>query len=73
MRKIRVRGLGGEDKAIVGSYLRKGDRLWSCLPFMRPLCGVIRDRCGLGERVVRGGMGYGGAREQGGEDGVMIY
>ncbi|XTI93829.1 meiotic chromosome segregation protein [Cenococcum geophilum] len=33
------------------SYLRKGDRLWSCLPFMRPLCGVIRDRCGLGERV----------------------
>jgi hypothetical protein len=40
---------------------------------MRPLCGVIRDRCELGERVAREGMGYGGAKEQGGEDGAMIY
>jgi hypothetical protein len=23
----------------------EGDRLWSCLPFMRPLCGVVRDGC----------------------------
>ena len=28
-----------------GSHLIEGDRLWSCLPWMRPLAGVVRDGC----------------------------
>jgi uncharacterized protein YcgI (DUF1989 family) len=49
----RERFWAARTRQLQGSHLREGDRLWSCLPFMRPLCGVIRDGCGLGERVVR--------------------
>ena len=49
----RERFWAARTRQLQGSHLREGDRLWSCLPFMRPLCGVIRDGCGLGERVVK--------------------
>lgn len=25
--------------------MQEGDRLWSNLPFMRPLCGIVEDGC----------------------------
>lgn len=53
----RERFWAARTRQLQGSHLRKGDRLWSCLPFMRPLCGVIRNRCELGERVAREGDG----------------
>ncbi|KAF2120302.1 hypothetical protein BDV96DRAFT_485831 [Lophiotrema nucula] len=34
-------------KQLHSSHLTTGDRLWSCLPFMRPLCGIIADACPL--------------------------
>ncbi|KAF2714930.1 hypothetical protein K504DRAFT_469283 [Pleomassaria siparia CBS 279.74] len=32
-------------RQLQGSHLVEGDRLWSCLPYMRPLCGVVEDGC----------------------------
>jgi uncharacterized protein YcgI (DUF1989 family) len=33
----------------------QGDRLWSCLPWMRVLCGMVRDGCLLKDAPVREG------------------
>ncbi|KAF2727093.1 hypothetical protein EJ04DRAFT_506284 [Polyplosphaeria fusca] len=46
----RERFWAARTKQLHGSHVREGDRLWSCLPFMRPLCGVVREGCGLGGR-----------------------
>ena len=27
----------------------EGDRLWSNLPYMRPLCGIVEDGCEIGD------------------------
>ncbi|KAF2084041.1 meiotic chromosome segregation protein, partial [Saccharata proteae CBS 121410] len=35
------------------SHVSTGDRLWSCLPYMRPLCGIVADSLGR-EGVNRG-------------------
>lgn len=39
----------------------EGDRLWSNLPFMRPLCGIIRDGCEIKDGP---GNGKNGGREE---------
>jgi hypothetical protein len=39
----------------------QGDRLWSCLPYMRPLCGMLRDNCLL--RDAPGHAANGGREE----------
>jgi uncharacterized protein YcgI (DUF1989 family) len=53
-------------RQLQSSHVREGDRLWSCLPYLRPLCGVIKDACGLGDREVetseRGGKTKWGGR-----------
>ena len=55
-------------RQLQGSHLIEGDRLWSCLPFMRPLCGVIKEGCRLetvgreAERTERGGKTRWGGR-----------
>ncbi|PSN74284.1 hypothetical protein BS50DRAFT_670709 [Corynespora cassiicola Philippines] len=41
----RERFWAARTRQLQGSHVREGDRLWSCLPFMRPLCGMIRDGC----------------------------
>ncbi|KAF1995646.1 meiotic chromosome segregation protein [Amniculicola lignicola CBS 123094] len=46
----RERFWAARTRQLQGSHVREGDRLWSCLPFMRPLCGVVKDGCGMGER-----------------------
>ncbi|RYO56000.1 hypothetical protein AA0116_g8807 [Alternaria tenuissima] len=33
-------------RQLQGSHVVQGDRLWSCLPFMRPLCGLVEDGFG---------------------------
>jgi hypothetical protein len=38
----------------------QGDRLWSCLPFMRPLCGLVEDGCEIRDSD---GKGNGSGRE----------
>ncbi|KAF2469733.1 meiotic chromosome segregation protein [Lindgomyces ingoldianus] len=62
----RERFWAARTRQLQGSHVKEGDRLWSCLPFMRPLCGVIRDGCGLGEReegrTERGGRSRWGGR-----------
>jgi hypothetical protein len=44
----------------------EGDRLWSNLPFMRPLCGIIRDGCKIKDAPTGEGRGDGknGGREE---------
>lgn len=39
----------------------EGDRLWSCLPFMRPLCGIVKDGCEIKDGP---GSGKNGGREE---------
>ncbi|ORY13391.1 hypothetical protein BCR34DRAFT_481155 [Clohesyomyces aquaticus] len=62
----RERFWAARTRQLQGSHVKEGDRLWSCLPFMRPLCGVVRDGCGLGsrevERTERGGLTRWGGR-----------
>ncbi|OCK81633.1 hypothetical protein K432DRAFT_350716 [Lepidopterella palustris CBS 459.81] len=50
----RERFWAARTRQLQGAHVREGDRLWSCLPFMRPLCGVVSDGCGLGDRGVGG-------------------
>ncbi|KAF2265235.1 hypothetical protein CC78DRAFT_462153 [Lojkania enalia] len=49
----RERFWASRTRQLHGSHMEAGDRLWSCLPFMRPLCGIVRDGCGLGDREER--------------------
>ncbi|KAF2816524.1 uncharacterized protein BDZ99DRAFT_433849 [Mytilinidion resinicola] len=60
----RERFWAARTRQLQGSHVREGDRLWSNLPFMRPLCGMVRDGCGLGSREVTGEEG--GELERGG-------
>ncbi|KAF2497181.1 hypothetical protein BU16DRAFT_508118 [Lophium mytilinum] len=55
----RERMWAARTRQLQGSHVREGDRLWSNLPFMRPLCGMVRDGCGLGgrEELDKGGEG----------------
>ena len=46
----RERFWAARTRQLQSSHVGEGDRLWSCLPFMRPLCGVIDDGCRLGDR-----------------------
>ncbi|OAL42880.1 hypothetical protein IQ07DRAFT_525371 [Pyrenochaeta sp. DS3sAY3a] len=41
----RERFWAARTRQLQGSHVREGDRLWSNLPFMRPLCGLIKDDC----------------------------
>jgi len=51
----RERFWAARTRQLQGSHVKEGDRLWSCLPFMRALCGVVQDGClissGPGERT----------------------
>jgi uncharacterized protein YcgI (DUF1989 family) len=48
--------------------MQEGDRLWSNLPFMRPLCGIVEDNCEIkdagreAKKDERGGMTKWGGR-----------
>jgi uncharacterized protein YcgI (DUF1989 family) len=57
----RERFWAARTRQLQGSHMIEGDRLWSNLPFMRPLCGIIRDGC-----EIRDGPGDGknGGREE---------
>ncbi|KAH7128287.1 meiotic chromosome segregation protein [Dendryphion nanum] len=44
-RDPRERFWAARTRQLQGSHVREGDRLWSNLPFMRPLCGMIKDGC----------------------------
>lgn len=46
----RERFWAARTRQLQSSHVGVGDRLWSCLPFLRPLCGVVDESCGLGER-----------------------
>ncbi|KAF2028893.1 hypothetical protein EK21DRAFT_68766 [Setomelanomma holmii] len=52
-------------RQLQGSHMIEGDRLWSNLPFMRPLCGIIRDNCLLSDGP---GDGVSGAGKNGGRE-----
>ncbi|KAH7071769.1 meiotic chromosome segregation protein [Paraphoma chrysanthemicola] len=41
----RERFWAARTRQLQSSHVSQGDRLWSCLPFMRPLCGVVEDGC----------------------------
>jgi uncharacterized protein YcgI (DUF1989 family) len=43
----RERFWAARTRQLQGSHMVEGDRMWSNLPFMRPLCGIIRDGCRL--------------------------
>ncbi|RYO43133.1 hypothetical protein AA0111_g382 [Alternaria arborescens] len=47
-------------RQLQGSHVVQGDRLWSCLPFMRPLCGLVEDGCEVRDSD---GKGNGSGRE----------
>ncbi|CAN9157518.1 hypothetical protein CUC08_Gglean009517 [Alternaria sp. MG1] len=47
-------------RQLQGSHVVQGDRLWSCLPFMRPLCGLVEDGCEIKDSD---GKGNGSGRE----------
>ncbi|EMD94585.1 hypothetical protein COCC4DRAFT_207654 [Bipolaris maydis ATCC 48331] len=46
----RERFWASRTRQLQSSHVGEGDRLWSCLPFMRPLCGLVEDGCRLGDR-----------------------
>lgn len=49
----RERFWAARTRQLQGSHVQEGDRLWSCLPFMRPLCGLIKDGCLLSSSAGR--------------------
>ncbi|CAO2652650.1 Nn.00g009330.m01.CDS01 [Neocucurbitaria sp. VM-36] len=53
-------------RQLQGSHMMEGDRLWSNLPFMRPLCGILRDGCEIKDAPTGEGKGDGrnGGREE---------
>ncbi|KAI8932587.1 hypothetical protein NX059_010091 [Plenodomus lindquistii] len=57
----RERFWAARTRQLQGSHVKEGDRLWSCLPFMRPLCGVVRDGCEIKDGP---GEGKNGGREE---------
>lgn len=57
----RERFWASRTRQLQGSHVVQGDRLWSCLPFMRPLCGLVEDGCEIRDS---GGKGIGKGREE---------
>jgi uncharacterized protein YcgI (DUF1989 family) len=57
----RERFWAARTRQLQGSHMVEGDRLWSNLPFMRPLCGIIKDGCLLKDGP---GNGHNGGREE---------
>ncbi|KAF1947559.1 hypothetical protein EJ02DRAFT_365139 [Clathrospora elynae] len=55
----RERFWAARTRQLQGSHVVEGDRLWSSLPFMRPLCGVVRDGCEIKDAPVGEGKGDG--------------
>ncbi|KAF2677664.1 hypothetical protein K458DRAFT_349788, partial [Lentithecium fluviatile CBS 122367] len=59
----RERFWAARTRQLQGSHVKEGDRLWSCLPYMRPLCGVLADGCEIRDAApaeAEGGNGGGG-------------
>ncbi|KAI0800033.1 hypothetical protein C8Q74DRAFT_1363840 [Fomes fomentarius] len=52
----RERFWASRTRQLHASHVSTGDRLWSCLPYMRPLCGIVADTLG---REGRGAWGDG--------------
>jgi uncharacterized protein YcgI (DUF1989 family) len=42
-RNLEERFYSGKTRALHGSHIRTGDRLWSCLPYLRPMATVLED------------------------------
>jgi uncharacterized protein YcgI (DUF1989 family) len=53
-------------RQLQGSHMIQGDRLWSNLPFMRPLCGIVRDGCTLPSSVSTSAQQRGNTSPHGG-------
>ncbi|KAJ4373420.1 hypothetical protein N0V83_003715 [Neocucurbitaria cava] len=62
----RERFWAARTRQLQSSHMMEGDRLWSNLPFMRPLCGIIRDGCEIRDAPTGEGKGDGknGGREE---------
>lgn len=64
----RERFWAARTRQLQSSHVSEGDRLWSNLPYMRPLCGVVDDGCEVGSvgrearRDERGGVTRWGGR-----------
>ncbi|KAF1348243.1 hypothetical protein EJ07DRAFT_27854, partial [Lizonia empirigonia] len=53
----RERFWAARTRQLQGSHMIEGDRLWSNLPFMRPLAGIVHDGCVLQDGPGRGANG----------------
>ncbi|KAF1844434.1 meiotic chromosome segregation protein [Cucurbitaria berberidis CBS 394.84] len=64
----RERFWAARTRQLQGSHVKEGDRLWSVLPFMRPLCGMVADGCQVRDAPVgekgEGERGEGKGREE---------
>lgn len=60
----RERFWAARTRQLQGSHVKEGDRLWSCLPFMRPLCGMVRDGCEVRDSDGAGGKGREAERDE---------
>ena len=67
----RERFWAARTRQLQSSHMQEGDRMWSNLPFMRPLCGIVEDGCKVGDapdggredrRDERGGVTQWGGR-----------
>jgi uncharacterized protein YcgI (DUF1989 family) len=64
----RERFWAARTRQLHSSHMQEGDRLWSNLPFMRPLCGIVEDNCEVKDagrearRDERGGVTKWGGR-----------
>jgi uncharacterized protein YcgI (DUF1989 family) len=45
-RNLEERFFSGKTRALHGSHINVGDRLWSCLPYLRPMATVLEDTLG---------------------------
>jgi uncharacterized protein YcgI (DUF1989 family) len=57
----RERFWAARTRQLHASHVSTGDRLWSCLPYMRPMCGIVADTLGGAGRG-RWGDGKGRSR-----------
>lgn len=62
----RERFWAARTRQLQGSHVTVGDRLWSCLPFMRGMVGVVGDGCAIRDGVANGGGREGRRDERGG-------
>ncbi|KAL6703951.1 hypothetical protein ACN47E_008889 [Coniothyrium glycines] len=65
----RERFWAARTRQLQGSHMIEGDRLWSNLPFMRPLCGIVKDGCEIKDGP--GGAANGGREERRDERGAL--